>query len=88
MKYLKNVVQLKFNQQKCIGCKECVEVCPHGVWEIRGRKANIIDLDRCMECGACQKNCIANAIWVKTGVGCAEAIINERNGGECSCDCC
>ena len=74
--YLKNVVTLKLDTEKCIGCGMCVEVCPHGVFEIKEHKAVIVNKDACMECGACEKNCPANAIAVRSGVGCAFGIIN------------
>jgi len=88
MKYLANVSTLQFFSDKCTGCGRCVEVCPHGVFEMRDKRANLIDRDRCMECGACAKNCEFSAITVSTGVGCAAAIINSLiYGGAPSCDC-
>ena len=43
----------------------------------------------CMECGACQLNCITSAIHVESGVGCASAMIQAALKGqkeaECSC---
>ena len=88
MKYLNNVVTLKLNQAKCTGCGMCVEVCPHAVFAVENRKARIVDLDACMECGACAKNCAAGALSVKAGVGCAAAIINGAiRGGEPTCGC-
>jgi ferredoxin len=43
----------------------------------------------CMECGACQFNCIVGAIHVESGVGCASAMIQAALKGqkevECSC---
>jgi len=87
-RYLKNVVTLKFNQDKCTGCGMCVEVCPHNVFELKNGTAAIIDRDLCMECGACAKNCPFDAIEVKPGVGCASAIITGwLTGSEPSCDC-
>ena len=88
MKYLANVTTLQFFAEKCTGCGRCVEVCPHGVFEMRDKRAVVTDRDRCMECGACAKNCEFNAIAVSTGVGCAAAIINSLiYGGAPSCDC-
>ena len=91
-KYLRNVATLQLNADKCIGCGMCAIVCPHGVFEIIEKKANIIDKDFCMECGACKKNCPVSAIDVKTGVGCATGIIIGAIRGteptcDCSCDC-
>jgi len=88
VKYLAKVTTLQFISDKCTGCGRCVEVCPHGVFEMEGKRAVLTDRDRCMECGACAKNCEFNAITVSTGVGCAAAIINSLiYGGEPSCDC-
>jgi NAD-dependent dihydropyrimidine dehydrogenase PreA subunit len=68
-KYLKNVINLKFNEERCIGCGYCTLVCPHEVFGIMGKKAYINDKESCMECGACAKNCPVSAIEVKSGVG-------------------
>lgn len=88
MKYLADVSTLKFIPEKCTGCGRCVEVCPHGVFKMLGKKASVIDRDLCMECGACAMNCEFGAITVNSGVGCAAAIINSMiYGGEPSCDC-
>jgi NAD-dependent dihydropyrimidine dehydrogenase PreA subunit len=75
--YLRNVATLKLDQAACIGCGRCEEVCPHQVFLISGKRAQIRDFDACMECGACAKNCPVAAIQVEAGVGCASGIINE-----------
>jgi len=88
LRYLKNVVTLIVTIEKCIGCGRCMEVCPHGVFELEGGKAQIVEKDLCMECGACALNCPAEALTVNAGVGCAAAIIKSWvTGGEPSCDC-
>jgi NAD-dependent dihydropyrimidine dehydrogenase PreA subunit len=88
VKYLANVTTLKYDPGKCSGCRRCVEVCPHGVFEMRDKRAVLTDKDLCMECGACALNCESGAITVNTGVGCAAAVINSLiNGGPPSCDC-
>jgi NAD-dependent dihydropyrimidine dehydrogenase PreA subunit len=86
--YLKNVVTLKLEPEKCNGCKMCSIVCPQDVFGIADKKAFIKNIDFCMECGACAKNCPEAAIYVKSGVGCAAGIINGiLKGTEPSCDC-
>ncbi len=86
--YLKNVVTLSLDREKCTGCGMCGIVCPHGVLALAGGKAAIADRDSCMECGACARNCPADAVSVKTGVGCATAVINSMLGLKTSgCDC-
>ena len=87
-KYLKDVTTLAYSAEKCIGCERCTEVCPHGVFEIVDKKAQITDKDFCMECGACSLNCPAKAIEVNAGVGCAAAIIYSWfTGKEPTCGC-
>jgi NAD-dependent dihydropyrimidine dehydrogenase PreA subunit len=88
LRYLKNVTTLELDIEKCIGCKMCNKVCPHAVFQIEGGKADIVDKDACMECGACSVNCPADAIIVKSGVGCASGIIKGLlRGTEPTCDC-
>jgi NAD-dependent dihydropyrimidine dehydrogenase PreA subunit len=85
--YLKNVVTLALDGEKCTGCGMCAEVCPHEVFIVNHRKAYISDKDACMECGACALNCPAAALSVQAGVGCAAAVINSKTGssGDCCC---
>jgi NAD-dependent dihydropyrimidine dehydrogenase PreA subunit len=76
-RYLRNVATVELDEDTCIGCGRCREVCPHQVFSLSGNKAGIVDRDACMECGACQKNCPVAAITVDAGVGCASGLINE-----------
>ncbi|MHC4538530.1 MAG: mercury methylation ferredoxin HgcB [Planctomycetota bacterium] len=88
LEYLKNVVTLNLDTDKCIGCERCAEVCPHRVFTVEDRKARVIDRDLCMECGACQNNCPVEAISVGQGAGCARAVITGAlRGTEPTCDC-
>jgi NAD-dependent dihydropyrimidine dehydrogenase PreA subunit len=88
LKYLKNVVTLELDSEKCNGCRMCIIVCPHAVFTIENKKALIVNKNLCMECGACEKNCPENAISVRSGVGCASGIINGiLRGTEPTCVC-
>jgi len=87
-RYLSDVSSLKLEVEKCVGCRLCATVCPHAVFVIEDQKARIVDLDLCMECGACVGNCPTSALSVNAGVGCASAIIHSWiTGEEPSCDC-
>ena len=95
LRYLAGVTTLQYDEQKCRGCGRCVEVCPHGVFSMANGKAELIDKDACIECGACQKNCQFNAIQVQAGVGCAAAVIGAMGkkkapccGGDGNSTCC
>jgi ferredoxin len=81
MTYLKDVVTLDLNEEKCAGCGMCTEVCPQAVIATNDLgRAWIKDRDACMECGACSRNCPTGAFSVQAGVGCAAAVINSMLG--------
>jgi NAD-dependent dihydropyrimidine dehydrogenase PreA subunit len=73
---------LSYHPDQCIGCGVCVDVCPHAVFSMNGRKAVLVSQAACMECGACQVNCPTGAITVESGVGCAAAMIRAALKGE------
>ncbi len=85
--YLTNT--LEYKPELCNGCAMCVAVCPHAVFAMDDRKAVLVRRQACMECGACQINCVTGAISVQSGVGCATAMIQSALSGkkEVSCDC-
>jgi ferredoxin len=86
--YLKDVVTLKLEREKCIGCDICLLVCPRAVLSLTNGKIEIANRDACMECGACARNCPAEALNVRSGVGCAAAVINAMLGRKSSSCCC
>lgn len=85
MIYLHDVVSLKLDEGKCSGCGRCLEVCPHAVLSPLNGRVRIRERDACMECGACSRNCPTAAISVRTGVGCAAAVINAALGRKGAC---
>jgi len=88
LRYLTNVTTLKLDSDLCTGCRMCLDVCPHAVFAMDGRKVKIVDKDACMECGACALNCPHAALHVAAGVGCAAAVISGALRGTApSCDC-
>ncbi len=80
---------LQFDQELCTGCGMCVNVCPHAVFAMNSHVARLAHPDRCMECGACQVNCVPGAITVESGVGCAAAMIQAalRGQKQATCGC-
>jgi NAD-dependent dihydropyrimidine dehydrogenase PreA subunit len=96
MRYIEDVVTLKYDGKLCNGCGRCVQVCPHAVFALVDKRAVMADRGACMECGACAKNCEPGAIQVRAGVGCAAAVLASafdtskasRSCSEKSASCC
>lgn len=65
-KYLKDVVTLELDKEKCIGCGMCINVCFHNVFTLEEGESIIYERDNYMECGACSINCPFSAIEVRT----------------------
>jgi pyruvate formate lyase activating enzyme len=53
-------VQKMYTQNKCIGCGECVEVCPEQACVLTA-EGIVTDRDRCIACGTCARACPAKA---------------------------
>src|SRR5690554_1636735 len=49
-------MSIRVIEDKCIGCRLCVKVCPLGAITVVDKKARI-DLDKCDLCGACVTAC-------------------------------
>lgn len=77
-RYIKETIRLSIETEKCIGCGQCVTVCPHRVLSLVDKKAVITDSGGCMECGACETNCPVDAIKTNpdNGCGCAIHLLN------------
>ncbi len=86
--YLKDVVTLDLDINRCTGCGTCLTVCPHGVLVQDNGKVRVDNRDACMECGACARNCPVQAVTVVSGVGCAAAVINTALGRSGDSACC
>ncbi len=48
---------------KCVGCADCIRICPVDAVEMRKGKA-IIDLELCNGCSLCYNICSYNAIRI------------------------
>ena len=53
---------IKINENKCIGCGKCTEICPGNLLILKNKKAAIRDIRDCWGCTACVKVCPKNAI--------------------------
>lgn len=53
--------QLAYYENKCIGCGECVSVCPSDAHKMTGNK-HIFDRSLCISCGKCVNECLGSAL--------------------------
>lgn len=53
-------VQTQWFAVRCIGCKTCIEVCPHGCLTMT-ESGLVIDRERCDICGTCVEACPSGA---------------------------
>jgi len=56
-------MSIKIINEKCVGCKLCINSCPFSAIEVVDKKA-VIDLDKCTLCGACIEPCKFDAIVI------------------------
>lgn len=54
----------EINIEKCVGCGECMEVCPVNAIGLKKKKAILVK-ERCVGCGECTVVCQAGAIEIK-----------------------
>jgi ferredoxin len=57
---------VRFHPERCIGCADCLKVCPTRAIRIRDRKSLCL-VDRCIGCGACMRACSQGAISAAVG---------------------
>ena len=62
------MVEIKVDEEKCIGCGTCVENCPVSVYEMQekgGKKVSVpVNVDACLVCRSCEVQCEPQAITV------------------------
>ena len=56
-------MSIKIDQNRCVGCARCVEVCPGNLIKIDGTKKAFIKHERnCWGCTSCVKECPRGAV--------------------------
>ncbi len=50
--------------EKCVGCGECIDVCPVNVYELQDGKSVPVNEDDCVGCESCVEVCEQNAITI------------------------
>lgn len=73
--------QVRWIENRCVGCLECLEVCPESALSDSG-EGIAVDRRRCTGCGACAEHCPSGAleVWGRR-MSCSEAfaeLIKDR----------
>jgi NAD-dependent dihydropyrimidine dehydrogenase PreA subunit len=53
------------DEEKCIGCGSCVDICPSEVYELQNEKAAVVNVEECVGCESCVESCEQGAITVE-----------------------
>jgi len=56
--------KIEIDNEKCIGCGDCVDVCPVDVYEIQDEKSVPVNAEECIGCESCIEACEQEAITV------------------------
>jgi len=51
--------------EKCVGCGECVDVCPVEVYELQNEKSVPVNEEECLGCESCIEVCEHDAIVIE-----------------------
>jgi NAD-dependent dihydropyrimidine dehydrogenase PreA subunit len=54
--------EISVDADKCIGCGECVDICPEEVYELLEEKAVPVNGEECVGCESCIEVCEQEAI--------------------------
>src|SRR5512133_1140294 len=69
-------VEIQFYPSRCIGCGECVRVCPQEAQELADG-VRIYHRERCTACGECVETCYAEGLQMIGQEVSAQQVINE-----------
>ena len=60
--YMNKIVLI--DEDKCIGCMACVEICPNKILYIKDNVCKVIDENKCDKSRGCQNVCPTGAIII------------------------
>ena len=56
---------VKVDAEKCVGCGECIDICPEEVFELKDEKSVPVNEEECVGCESCIEVCEEEAIIVE-----------------------
>jgi adenylylsulfate reductase subunit B len=77
-------MSIRINQEKCVGCKRCIEVCPGTLIDLQDKKAVMKYPKNCWGCVSCVKECKAGAIdfYLGADIGGTGSVLNVIQEGD------
>jgi pyruvate formate lyase activating enzyme len=69
--------EIQFYASRCIGCGECVVVCPEDAQELHPDGTRVFHRDRCKTCGKCVETCFAEGLQLIGREMTAEQVVAE-----------
>ncbi len=57
--------EVTVDNDKCVGCGECVDICPVEVYELQDEKSVPVNAEECVGCESCIEVCEQEAISVR-----------------------
>ena len=62
---LTSAYKITFDSDKCVGCGQCVDICPVSVWEMHDGKSDPVNAEECLGCESCTGVCEHDAIVIE-----------------------
>jgi len=56
---------VEVNEEKCVGCGECIDICSVEVFELQDEKSVPVNAEECLGCESCIEVCEEGAITVE-----------------------
>jgi len=56
--------KITIDLDKCVGCGECIDICPEEVYELQNEKSVAVNEEDCVGCESCIEVCEEDAITI------------------------
>jgi pyruvate formate lyase activating enzyme len=70
-------LELQLHPDRCIGCQECIRVCPEGAQTLNEEGEPVYYREKCVACGACVEVCYAGARELTAREMTVESVVEE-----------